>query len=142
MSETRVVRVAQIAALPHTFGRVLDHLLHRSAERGAVAVCGRVIPRFVQAFADRNCVIRRRQTHTLIHSPDPELLDSFATGRAFLSLFESEGPLQIWIKAPQALERCRATDARTDHGGPATDAVRIDHKQSPPNVRPACTLPG
>ncbi len=124
MSEGRVVRVSQIVALPHTMGTVLDHLLHQSAQRGAVAVCGRVIPRFLQAFADRNCLLRRRSTHTLIHSPDREVLDSFATGKAFVSLFESEGPLQIWINSPLALKRSRAGDAQT------TKPISIEHKQS------------
>lgn len=107
MTEDRIVRVSQLVALPSTIGLVLDHLLHRASECGAVAVSGRVIPRFLQAFADRDCVIRRRSTHTLIHSPQPEILDAFACGRAFLSLFESEGPLQIWIKSALALQRSR-----------------------------------
>ncbi len=107
MTDTRVVRVAQIVALPNTIGPVLDHLLHEAARRGAVAVSGRVIPRFLQAFTDRQCVIRPRSSHTLIHARDPQLLEAFATGRAFLSLFESEGPLQLWINSPLAVERLR-----------------------------------
>ena len=130
MTESRVVRVSQVVALPNTIGLVFDHLLHQAAQRGAVAVSGRVIPRFLQTFNDRNCLLRRRSTHTLIHSPDRELLDSFATGRAFLSLFESEGPLQIWIKSPLAVARIRLeNDAQTVEAYTA-DAIRLEHKQS------------
>ena len=107
MTDTRIVRVSQIVALPKTIGPVLDHLLHESARQGAVAVSGRVIPRFLQAFTDRLCIIRPRSSHTLIHARDPQLLEAFATGSAFLSLFESEGPLQLWINSPLAVERQR-----------------------------------
>jgi hypothetical protein len=86
-------------------GLVLDHLFHEAARRGAIAVSGRVIPRFLQVFADRHCVIRRRSSHTLIHARDPQLLEAFATGRAFLSLFESEGPVQLWNNPLLAVQR-------------------------------------
>lgn len=130
MSDSRVLRVSQIVALPNTIGMVFDHLLHQAAERGAVAVSGRIIPRFLQAFNDRNCLIRRRSTHTLIHSPDRELLDSFATGQVFLSLFESEGPLQIWIKSPLALARVRSENECKTGDVHTAEAICVDHKQS------------
>ena len=127
MTDTRVARVAQIVALPNTFGLVLDHLLHHAAQRGAVAVSGRVVPRFLQAFTDRRCVIRPRSSHTLIHSRDPELLETFATGRAFLSLFESEGPLQLWIKSPLAVERLR--NERATPIGTPSDEITVEPKR-------------
>ena len=127
MTETRVVRVSQIVALPNTIGPVLDHLLHRAAQQGAVAVSGRVVPRFLQAFSDRNCVLRPRSTHTLIHSRDPEVLDAFNTGRAFLSLFESEGPLQIWINSSLALERITGMNA---DGPSTTSGILLEQKQA------------
>ncbi len=129
MTDSRIVHVSQIVARPNTVGMVFDHLLHQAVERGAVAVSGRVIPRFLQTLVDRNCILRRRSSHTLIHSPDRELLDSFATGRAFLSLFESEGPLQIWNKSPLALARLRAEhDAKTADVH-AARAIELEHKQ-------------
>lgn len=128
MTETRVIRVSQIVALPHTIGPVLDHLLHRAAQQGAVAVSGRVVPRFLQAFTDRNCVLRPRSTHTLIHARDPDVLDAFATGRAFLSLFESEGPLQIWIKSPLALERAGRANAVNS----SADGILVEQKRTSP----------
>lgn len=109
----RVVRVSQLVALPKTIELVFSHLLHHAASQGAVAVCGRVIPRFLQTFRDHGCWIRPRSAHTLIHSRRPELLESFATGRAFLSLFESEGPMQAWIQPELALQRLR-----DGHGDP------------------------
>lgn len=111
-TDTGIVRVSQLVALPHTFGQVLDHLLHEAASSGAIAVSGRVIPRFLQAFVDRDCILRRRSSHTLVHARNPRLVEAFATGRAFLSLFESEGPLQLWINPLQAVER----QAEISHG--------------------------
>lgn len=128
MTETRVVRVSQVVALPNTIGPVLDHLLHRAAQQGAVAVSGRIIPRFLQAFTDRNCMLRPRSTHTLIHARDPEVLNAFATGRAFLSLFESEGPLQIWIKSPLALERIGRDNALSS----AASGTLVEQKPTNP----------
>lgn len=127
MTDTRIARVAQIVALPNTMGPVLDHLLHHAATRGAIAVSGRVIPRFLQAFTDRQCVIRPRSSHTLIHARDPQLLETFATGRAFLSLFESEGPLQLWVNSPLAVERMR--NKRTAPLCTPNDQVTLEPKQ-------------
>jgi hypothetical protein len=140
MTDTRVVRVSQIVALPNTVGTVLDHLLHRSAERGAVAVSGRIIPRFLQAFADRHCMIRRRQMHTLIHSSNPDLLESFATGRAFLSLFEGEGPLQIWVNSSLALARLHAGDSAKRIRAPSSEPITVERKQSDFAAHAVCVL--
>lgn len=128
MTDTRIVRVSQIVALPNTIGLVLDHLLHGAAQRGAIAVSGRVVPRFLQAFTDRRCVIRPRSSHTLIHARDPQLLEAFATGRAFLSLFESEGPLQIWIKSSLALERIRSERIASIRTQP--DEITVEPKRT------------
>ena len=127
MTDTRIARVSQIVALTNTIGPVLDHLLHHVAQRGAVAVTGRVVPRFLQAFSDRNCILRRRSSHTLIHARDPRLLDAFATGRAFVSLFESEGPLQLWVNSPLALERLRNATSVLAHS-PA-NGITMESKQ-------------
>lgn len=128
MTATKVVRVAQIVALPKTIGPVLDHLLHEVAERGAIAVTGRVIPRFLQAFSDRRFVVRPRSSHTLIHARDPELLEAFATGRAFLSLFESEGPLQLWVNSSLAVERQRSEQTASISTLP--DEITLEPKQN------------
>lgn len=142
MTDTRVVRVAQIVALPNTIGPVLDHLLHEAALRGAIAISGRVIPRFLQAFTDRRCVIRPRSSHTLIHARDPELLETFATGRAFLSLFESEGPLQLWIKSPLAVERLRNERAASISTSPdkIPNEITMEPKQIGVVEHAACPL--
>jgi GNAT superfamily N-acetyltransferase len=128
MTDTRIARVTQIVALPNTMGPVLDHLLHHAASRGAIAVSGRVIPRFLQAFTDRQCLIRPRSSHTLIHARDPQLLEAFATGRAFLSLFESEGPLQLWANSSLAVERVR--NARTASIRARTDDITVEPKRT------------
>ena len=105
LAVTGIARVSQIVAHPHTAGQVIDHLLNHAAERGAVAVAGRVIPRFLQAISDRHCLILRRSTYLIVHSRDPEITDAFVNGRAFLSLLEGEGPLQIWNDPEVAMQR-------------------------------------
>ena len=105
LSDVGMARVSQIVAHPHTAGQVIDHLWNHAAERGAVAVAGRVIPRFVQAISDRHCLMLRRSTYLLVHSRDPEIAESFVNGRAFLSLLEGEGPLQIWNNPEIAMQR-------------------------------------
>lgn len=105
LAATGIVRVSQIVAHPHTAGQVIDHLLNHAAERGAVAVAGRVVPRFVQAVSDRHCLILRRSTYLIVHSRDPEITDAFINGRAFLSLLEGEGPLQLWNNPEVAMQR-------------------------------------
>lgn len=138
MTDTRIVRVSQIVGLQNSFGLVLDHLLHHAAQRGAVAVSGRVVPRFLREFADRRCLLRPRSAHTLIHARDPELLDAFATGRAFLSLFESEGPLQIWIKSGLAVTQCRNEGVAT-RGTPHSE-IMLEPKQVPFSEQSVCLL--
>ncbi|MCX7418569.1 MAG: hypothetical protein NT013_03405, partial [Planctomycetia bacterium] len=105
LAVTGIARVSQIVAHPHTAGQVIDHLLNHAAERGAVAVAGRVIPRFLQAISDRHCLLLRRSTYLIVHSRDPEITDAFVNGRAFLSLLEGEGPLQIWNDPEVAMQR-------------------------------------
>lgn len=118
LSGAGIARVSQVVAHPHTVGQVLDHLLQHAACRGAVAVIGRVIPRFLQAVCDRNCAILRRSTYLLVHSRDPEIADSFVAGKAFLSLLDGEGPLQIWNNPLEAIERFSSTPSlATDRQG-------------------------
>ena len=105
LSDVGMARVSQIVAHPHTAGQVIDHLLNHAADHGAVAVAGRIVPRFVQAISDRHCLMLRRSTYLLVHSRDPEITEAFTTGRAFLSLLEGEGPLQLWNNPELALER-------------------------------------
>lgn len=107
LAATGIARVSQIVAHPHTAGQVIDHLLNHAAERGAIAVAGRIVPRFVQAISDRHCLILRRSTYLIVHSRDPEITEAFVNGRAFLSLLEGEGPLQIWNNPEVAMRRLK-----------------------------------
>lgn len=115
LSNVGIARVSQIVAHPHTAGQVIDHLWNHAAERGAVAVAGRIIPRFVQAISDRHCLMLRRSTYLLVHSRDPEITESFLNGRAFLSLLEGEGPLQIWNNPTVALKQQQQQNASQDN---------------------------
>lgn len=129
MTDARIARVSQLVGHSKTLGSVLDHLVHRAAQRGAIAVTGRVLPRQLQTFIDRNCLIHRRSTFTLIHARDPELLQAFETGRAFLSLFDGEGPVQVWNHPQIALQRLRRA---ADRGAVPAPPVTVEPKQ--PNL--------
>src|SRR5207249_1438055 len=59
LSDVGIARVSQIVAHTNTIGQVMDHLLQHAASRGAVAVIGRVLPRYLQAICDRHCLMLR-----------------------------------------------------------------------------------
>jgi hypothetical protein len=89
-----IASVLQVAARPDDAGLVLDDLFSSAAERGAVAVTGRLEPHLVQAITDRPCIIRRSDG-VLIHSNDPDVVRVALTGESFLSRLDGE-----WWMAP------------------------------------------
>ncbi len=97
-----IARVAQIVAFDQTIDTVLTHLFHDAFEQGSVALTGRLQPRFLQAFIDQKCLFRRRDAFTLVHSRDPEVMQTFASGQAFLTLLEGEAFLDIWNEPANA----------------------------------------
>ncbi len=80
----------QVATRKAAIGEVLDHLFHDAWQRGSLAISGRLEPQFMQAFADRYCQFRCGSPWMLIHSRDPELLQSIRQGDALLSRLEGE----------------------------------------------------
>ncbi len=91
-----IARVAQIAARSADAEAVVNHLFARVFAEGAAAVAGRMQPRFQQLLIDRGCLLRGRETYTLIHSRDPDITDAFRSGRAWLSVLDGEAPFNAW----------------------------------------------
>lgn len=85
-----VGEVVQIAARDGCFDPVLQQLLADAWKNGAVAMHGRVEPRYVQELSNRHCWLRREGPWTLIHSRDAEVVAALERGDAFLSRLEGE----------------------------------------------------
>jgi len=82
--------VLQICAGETTFGAVLDALFAHAAERGAVELTGRMEPRFMKRFAEKQCLFIPGRSWVLVSSKDPELVNSFFRGEAFFSRIEGD----------------------------------------------------
>ena len=82
--------VLQIAAKPWSIDRVLDHLFYRAWRQGAMAVTGRLEPRFLQALSDKDRLFHRRGPWMLVSSKRPEVVRAFQIGDAFFSRFDGE----------------------------------------------------
>ena len=82
--------VVQIVAKPSSIDRVLDHLFYRAWHQGAIAVTGRLEPRFLQALSDKYCLFHRRGPWMLVSSKRPEVVRAFQVGDAFFSRFDGE----------------------------------------------------
>jgi hypothetical protein len=87
--------VAQLAASPSSIYDVLDHLFYHAWRQGAVAVTGRLDPRFMQALSDKYCLFHRRGPWVLIKTTRPELLRAFETGNAWFSRLDGEWSLRF-----------------------------------------------
>jgi hypothetical protein len=90
-----IADVLQIAAQPSSIHDVLDHLFWQTWRQGALAVTGRLDPRFVQAFSDTYCLVHRRGPWMLVTSKNPELLQPFLRGDAFISRLDGEWCLRF-----------------------------------------------
>jgi hypothetical protein len=82
--------VLQIAATKWSIGKVLDHLFHHAYRGGALALSGRLDPRFIQEFSDKYCFLHRRGPWTLVHSRRPDLIQAIQQGDACLTPLEGE----------------------------------------------------
>jgi hypothetical protein len=82
--------VLQIAAGAAYVHEVLEHLFDQARRRDAVAVIGRVEPRFLQACSDYGCVFHRRGPWMLVSAKRREFLRFFQNGAVFFSRFDGE----------------------------------------------------
>jgi hypothetical protein len=83
--------VLLIVAKPDSIRDVLDCLFYELWRRGAIAVNGRLEPRFMQAFSDKYCFFHRRGPWMLVAARKPELLRLFVdTTAALFSRLDGE----------------------------------------------------
>ena len=82
--------VLQVVGRKKSFGEVLDHLFYHSWRNGAIALSGRLDPRFAQEFSDKYCFFNCDGPWTLTHSRKPEVLQAIYQGDLFLTRLEGE----------------------------------------------------
>jgi hypothetical protein len=90
LSSGGVSNVVQLMAKKNSINVVLEHLFCDAWRRGAVAVSGRLDPRFMQAFSDKHCHFNCGAPWMLINSHNPDILRAFHCGDALLSGLEGE----------------------------------------------------
>jgi hypothetical protein len=82
--------VLQIVGRRKSFGEVLNHLFYHGWRNGAIALSGRLDPKFAQEFSDKNCFFNCGGPWTLTHSKNPEILQAIYQGDLFLTRLEGE----------------------------------------------------
>lgn len=85
-----VSEVVQLAARDGSFDRVLQRLLADTWRHGAVAVRGRLEPRYAKELSNQHCWLRRAGSWTLVHSRRADIMAAIQQGDAFLSRLEGE----------------------------------------------------
>ena len=90
LGSDRTADVLQIAADTSTMPYVLDHLFAHAAKEGAIALNGRLEPRFVQSLSDKHCIFHLRGPWVLVNARRPDLLRWFKAGDTFFSRFDGE----------------------------------------------------
>jgi len=93
LNPERRAEVLQLKATPSSIDGVLDHLFYDAWQLGAIAVSGRLEPRFLQALSDKYCLFHRRGPWMLVHARRPELLQAFQAGNVSFSRLEGEWSL-------------------------------------------------
>jgi len=103
VTQSGIARVSQIAAKQADAQVVINHLFARVFEEGAAAIAGRMQPHFQQCMIDHNCLIRGRESYTLVHSRDRRLAEAFRGGHAWLTVVDGEAPLNVWSSPEHAI---------------------------------------
>jgi hypothetical protein len=83
-------RVLQVGARRHAFHQVFDHMCRHAWERGAIALTGRIEPKYVAVLAERQCSFSGGDPWLQIQSRDKDLLQTILSGDAFLTDLEGE----------------------------------------------------
>lgn len=99
----RIARVSQLVARRSAEPRVLGHLLRTLKLANISGAVGRMQPEFLESMSDSGCLFRRRSRHVLVHSKNRDLNSAFESRRAFLSMIDGEGAIQLWNDPMDAL---------------------------------------
>ncbi len=83
-------RVLQLAARRHALPEIFDHLCQHAWQRGAVALNGRVEPKYLSVLADRHCCFTSGKPWFQVHSHNAEVLQALLSGDAFLTSLDGE----------------------------------------------------
>ncbi len=83
-------RVVQLVARKGATRDVLEHLFHHAAEHGAIALEGRIEPRFTFDMGNMQCFFQSSSELTLLHARDPAVMASLMHGDAFFTRAEGE----------------------------------------------------
>jgi hypothetical protein len=94
--------VLQIGAEDDSIGTVLDHLFHHAWRQGATALSGRIEPRFMNQFREKNSQFHHRGYWVLVHSNNAELLQAIHGGHAFLTRLEGEWCMRFRLNGDSA----------------------------------------
>jgi hypothetical protein len=95
-------RVMQLAARPDRTRPVLEHLFQHASKRGALALEGRMDPRFVSDLREMQCFFQGCGELTLLHAREPSVLMPLLRGDAFFSRLEGEWWLRFHGEAAVA----------------------------------------
>jgi len=87
--------VLQVVGHKKSFGEVLDHLFRHGRRNGAIALSGRLDPKFAQEFSDRYCLLSYGGPWTLTHSGSQEVLQAIYKGNLCLTRLEGEWCMRV-----------------------------------------------
>ena len=85
-----ISEVVQIAARKNDYDRVLRRLFADAWRQGAAAVRGRLDPQYLEELSAHQCWFRKGSRSILVHSRDPDIIEAFSQGEAFLSRLDGE----------------------------------------------------
>ena len=85
-----VCEVVQIVAGSNSASEVFDHLCYDAWRQGAMALSGRMEPRWIGEYPRKACLFARSGGRMLVNTHNAELLNVLNRGDAFLSRLEEE----------------------------------------------------
>jgi hypothetical protein len=85
-----VSEVLQVYGHQTSIGLVLDRLFHHAWQHGAIAITGRMEPKFIEVLWSRRCFFGLQGDWFVAYSRRPEILDVINSGKPFLTRLEGE----------------------------------------------------
>jgi len=89
--------VVQLVADRASTRELVDQLFRHAWRRGALAVTGRMDPRFVQALSDTCCVFHRRGPWMLFKTANADIHRAFESGDTCFSRIDGEWALRLTV---------------------------------------------
>ena len=92
-------QVVQVGGSSQTIKEVLECLIFDAWRNGALALNGRLDPRFMQTFSELYCFFDQSASGTLIQSKNSGIIQAFLQGDAFFTRLEGEW----WLRTREVL---------------------------------------